>query len=303
MYRPAIVVGYDGSPGAGTALRWAVDAAVRHGAPLRLVCAAGNAGPEGSRHARAAAFLDHADEVPDLPAHAAVAVAVAETRASWATKLTVTGAVVDGPADAAMCAQSDSARMLVLGSRGLCGFTGRLPGSVSVAVAARARCPVVAVRNNHRVPGPDLPVGVALDGAEASFAALRFATEEATARRVRVLAIRVWNPLASWYGRGHAWDATAPEAAERQALETTLRRWRDTCPLVPVTGRLVAGHTGRWLAALSRETQLMVVGTGSAQQSLLRHAACPVAVVPQTASPASRRVPRSPGANVDSGAT
>ena len=48
-----------------------------------------------------------------------------------------------------LCDASGDARMVVVGSRGLGGFTGLLAGSVSIAVAMHARCPVVVVRDQR----------------------------------------------------------------------------------------------------------------------------------------------------------
>ena len=68
------------------------------------------------------------------------------------------------------------------------------------------------------------------------------------------------------------------------------------------SAQLVAGHTSRWLTAISRETQLMVVGArgrggfnglvlGSVGQSLLRLSASPVAVVSTYEPPNASRQP------------
>jgi nucleotide-binding universal stress UspA family protein len=284
MDSAAIVVGYDGSAGAAAALRWAVDAAVRHHASLRLVYVNDAGAPVSPVDPQASV------DVSVSTAGGLLDLAVADTQLRWGSKIVVTAVTVPGPVVPVLCAQSQNARMLVLGSRGASRLNGTLPGSVGVAVAARARCPVVVVRDGQHVLRPDRPVAVAVDGGPVSVAAARFAIEEAAARRVGLLVVRVWNPLARWHGRGTSWSAAAPEDAEWQALETTLRECRAWYPSVPVSAQLVAGHTRRWLTATSRETQLMVVGArgrggfnglvlGSVGQSLLRLSASPVAVV------------------------
>lgn len=53
--------------------------------------------------------------------------------------------VLRGIPTRALIGESESASMLVLGSRGLGGFTGMLLGSVSRTVSAHAQCPVLIV--------------------------------------------------------------------------------------------------------------------------------------------------------------
>jgi nucleotide-binding universal stress UspA family protein len=60
--------------------------------------------------------------------------------------ITVQTAVVEGPPARVLVEMSADADLLVVGSRGLGGFSGLLLGSVSQQCTHRARCPVTVVR-------------------------------------------------------------------------------------------------------------------------------------------------------------
>jgi nucleotide-binding universal stress UspA family protein len=59
----------------------------------------------------------------------------------------VTGRLVEGNAAAALLDSSRDANLLVVGSRGLGGFTGMLLGSVSSQLAHHAKCPLLIIRS------------------------------------------------------------------------------------------------------------------------------------------------------------
>src|SRR5581483_545884 len=119
--------------------------------------------------------------------------------------------------------ESRRAQLLVLGSRGLGGVTGLLLGSVAVALAAHAACPVVVVRGAE--PGDalvQLPVVVGVDGTPNSEAAIAFGFCAADARRVPLIAVHTW-----WDSVIHPatdllvdWDAI--ETQEREVLAERL---------------------------------------------------------------------------------
>jgi hypothetical protein len=71
--------------------------------------------------------------------------------------------------------ESTRAELVVLGDRGLGGFAGLLIGSVAVALAARAACPVVVVRGPEpdRVVPRSEPVVVGVVGSPTSEGAVR----------------------------------------------------------------------------------------------------------------------------------
>jgi len=192
-------------------------------------------------------------------------------------------------AASALVRASESATLLVLGATGHGAFADLLAGSVAVEVTTHAKCPVLVVRGEGRPQGP---VIVGADGSPGSADAVAFAFAEATRRDVGVMAVRAWrHPLSTGPG-----DEFLPavvkerQADERAQLESTLDEWRDRCPSVPVTTRVVRGGAAEALVDASDEGQLVIVGSrghggfaglllGSVGQALLHRAHCPVVVV------------------------
>lgn len=289
-----LVVGYDGSARARAALRWAADDSVRHRAPLRLVYAARPAYRTAPAPTPELAFADPPGDHADRDPEAVIARGVDGAVARGADATRVTGVVVAGPAAAVLCEQSARARMLVLGSSG---FAERLVGSVSVAAAAHARCPVVVIRDDDRVEAPHRSIIVGVDESPEAQLAVGFAFEEAAVRNIGLTAVRVWTPPpASWWGdpQQHMLHTAEHATVERTVLQTALHGWTDKYPGVPVTIGLTAGDTGPALALLARDAQLVVVGShrhsglrrqpGSVSRHLLHYAMCPVALVREVSS-------------------
>jgi len=141
-----IVVGIDGSQGARRALEWAVGEAKIRDAHLVVVhawlepaavavgsvIAAGGVGPEIFEEAaqRTVADVLGAVDTTALPQG-------------------IESHVVAGAPAQALLDAAREADMIVVGSRGLGGFTGLLLGSVSQQVAHHATCPVVIIPS-HR---------------------------------------------------------------------------------------------------------------------------------------------------------
>jgi nucleotide-binding universal stress UspA family protein len=291
MVNQPIVVGYDGSAGADLALRWALDEAARLGAAVHLVYAV-------DRPLRAV-------PVPPMPgdAHAhherataqsAVAKAVAEACRAVGPGVQVTGAVLDGPPVTVLCAESAEAHLLVLGGHGWGSSAGLFVGSVSVAVATHAHCPVVVVRDGDPLAAGDRPVAVGVDQSGEAERAIELAFEEAATRGVGLIAVRAWIPP-TVLGIGetglHLGDIAVLEKAERHLLAEAVGRQRQRYPSVAVTERLIPAAARHALASVSNEAQLLVVGSrghggfgglllGSVGYYLLHHASCPVAIVP-----------------------
>lgn len=140
-----IVLGLDGSPGAQQALDYALQEASEKRATLRVVSAwhvptivyAGGIAPPVD--------LDGFREGAEADAREAV------TRASEEAKdVPVETVVREGQAAEVLLEASKDADLLIVGSRGLGGFSGLLLGSVSQQCAHHAHCPVVIVRGRER---------------------------------------------------------------------------------------------------------------------------------------------------------
>jgi nucleotide-binding universal stress UspA family protein len=291
-----VVVGIDGSERCLAAVRVAAREAAIHGRALRVVHAfvwptlgvrvgppAGGPPDAGLRH--------HAER---LLAEAVTEAAKAEP------EVTVTSVLADGAAVPVLLRESREAYLLVLGDRGLGGFTGLLVGSVAVQAVAHAACPVLVVRGRDASSGP---VVVGVDGSALSLLAVEFAAAEAEARGTDLVAVHVWlHPVST--GPGDmlplVYDPDRPQAEERLVLAQSLAGLAQRHPDLRIRPELVHGHPARCLIEWSKAAQLMIVGSrgkggfaglllGSVSQSLVHHADCPIAVVRRT--PHSRPTP------------
>ncbi|MGW4829444.1 universal stress protein [Amycolatopsis japonica] len=268
----SIVAGIDGSRSARTAALWAAAAASRRGVPLRLV------------HVYAVPLA----KVPSvLPPAETIRAGFAGLGEEWVSQvreavlarfpgLVVETAVREWSAVPALVQESTRATMLVLGSRGLGGFTGPLIGSTAVALAKYGHCPIVVVRGAWR---DEDRIVVGTDGSPASEGALGFGFDEASSRNTGLTVVRTWPDLSD-----------RVEDDERKSLEEQVAPWRDKYPEVPVEFVLRQGRPVRALLELGKRAGLLVVGCrgrggfegmllGSTSQALIAHAECPVAVI------------------------
>jgi nucleotide-binding universal stress UspA family protein len=290
-HRPGpVVVGVDGSETALAAVELGAWEAERRGVSLRLVHAYTWPSPYSL------VGFPGQPEAYEFPLQAArVMVAdVAERVRARRPGLDVRTAVVAGWAAGTLVDESDHAGLVVVGARGLGGFAGLLVGSVSAQVSSHSRCPVVVTRGGAD-PTAAGPVVVGVDGTEEGNAALGFAFEEAAARGMPLVALWAWWML-PWGNLGpvsprHYDEAEAAEEA-RRLLAEAVAGWSERHP--DVETRQLAVHDMNPAEALrdaSREAGLLVVGRhggsaasrwvlGSIGEALVRHAECPVAVVP-----------------------
>lgn len=205
-------------------------------------------------------------------------------------RVRVSGEMVTGGVSATLVAESRQAFAVVLGHRGLGGFTGLLVGSVAVQVAAHAGCPVLVVRGAARESGP---VVVGVDGSPSSDRAVAFAAEEAVLRKTDLRVVHAWSrPMST--GPGDmlplVFDPDQVGEEESRLLSEATAGITERHPDLLVGHRVIRGRPARTLIAQSHGAQLVVVGArgrggfaglllGSVSQALLHHAECPVAVV------------------------
>ncbi|GIG63000.1 universal stress protein [Longispora fulva] len=285
-----VVVGVDGSDLALAAVDWAADAATLRGRPLRIV------------HASIWPQM----RFPDTPVLASRIlqglrvqgeeyVATATTRAQARQPgLAVESEVIEGAPAPVLIRESRTADMIVLGHRGLGGFTGLLVGSVGVQLAAHAGCPVIVVRPHTLPPGPAAgTVVVGVDGSEESDAAIEFAFTEASLNEVGLTAVHAWRwPQSTEPGDmlPLVYDADVLAAEELRMFAESLAGWQERFPDVKVHHDQVRTRAGKALIEASPGAHLLVVGSrgrggftglllGSVSQAALHHADCPVAVV------------------------
>lgn len=294
--RRPVVAGVDGSDSGVQAVRWAAAEAVRRQVPLRLVAAF--AWPSGGLVGDPGLGVDPRAVLRNVVlGHLDVA---ARTAAQVAGDLEVERVDVTGFPEAVLEAESRRAELVVLGSRGMGGFVGLLIGSVAVALAAHAECPVVVVRGREPDGATSLsePVVVGVDGSPGSEAALAFAFGAAALRRAPLVAVHAWWDLVVEPTMGPAVNWDAVETNEHEVLAERLAGWAQTYPDVPVRRVVIRDRPARALVEESGRAQLVVVGSrgrgglrgmllGSVSQALLHHAHCPVAVVRKGAASAT----------------
>ncbi|MFI9152474.1 universal stress protein [Streptomyces sp. NPDC053367] len=282
-----VVVGVDGSEPSLRATDWAADEAALRGLPLRVVYAS-----MWERYEGAALAADLGVSAEEVRAEDIVGSAAHRARLRH-PELKVLTHITPDEAEHALVDESANTSVLVVGTRGRGGIAETLLGSVGMAVAGRADCPVILVRGDHRdepwaVHGR-VVVGVG-EGAEERVV-VGFAAVESRLREVPLEAVRAWRRpahepvdhplLVGRPGRAHEERAAAELEAALAELPAELTVHRCTAE----------GPARRVLAAASRDADLLVVGTrrradryvphlGRVAHAVLHHSACPVAVVP-----------------------
>ncbi len=279
-----VLVGVDGSEASTQAVRWAAREAALRGTglhvvhtwlwPLYHVPLGGSSmvAPGAGLEAEATRVLREAettarDVAPDVPVE--------------------TSLVVGEPATE-LLRRAPGSQLVVVGSRGLGGFTGLLLGSTSISLSAHSPTPVAVVRGTEDVQGP---VVAGVDDTGAADMVLRRALEEAALHSADVLVVHSWRYGTKAHVAAPGYDLTAQAAREQseEMVEKALARVAGDLVEVPVSVRLGESSPSADLVAASRGARLLVVGSrdlgslrgmllGSVTHAAVHHAACPVLV-------------------------
>lgn len=289
------LVGIDGSDHAAHALAWARSEAELHGGVLDVLHVWAPPAPVTEVAAMAATGDEalYRQAAEDL-----LAGALAGVEAGAGAALEVRSSVVRGYAPTVLLERASDADLLVVGSRGLGGFTGLLLGSVSQQCLHHTRRPIACIPANAALPGTgDVVVGV--DGSEGSWAALRWAIDEAGRRGARLAVVHGWAtpyplppggvavaPLHESDFRGRSLqllhemvDGTVARAERRPAEVELLPVDEPAAPAVLQRAKgaelIVVGGRGRG--------GIKGLLLGSVSQQVVHHAPCAVVVIPHVA--------------------
>lgn len=283
-----VVVGIDSSSSSYTAFGWAAEEAARRHAVLRLVHAytlpgRGFPGYNPMSHDAQTALRTQGEEL------------LQDTAASLRQThplLTIDTRLIQGDPVAALQAQSEHARLTVVGSRGSGRLTGLVLGSVAMAIASTNTAPV-AVIHPHQPAVTDGPVVVGVDGSPTSEAAVAFAFDAAALRQTKLVAVHSWTDAvvdAAFPEHPILIDPSEIDTEERALLSERLAGWHEKYPDVLVEQNVVHGRPTPALLGYGETSALIVVGSrgrggfkgmllGSTSHALIMHSSCPVVVV------------------------
>jgi nucleotide-binding universal stress UspA family protein len=278
------MVGADGSAEGTRAVRWAAHEAVLRGTGLHVVHSwlwpLFNVPLGGSPMAPAGSGLEAA-------AHRVLESARSTARAVGGDSLVVETTLAVGEPRTELLRRAAGASLVVVGNRGLGGFTGLLLGSTGIALSAHSPRPLVVVRGTS---APDGPVVVGLDGALTADAVLRRAVAEARLRGASLRVVHAWalgvGSAAHTYAEA---EARGRQDGQELVAKALARLPSDATAGVAISAQLGDRSPAAELVAASQDAQLVVVGSrdlgslrgmllGSTTHAVLHHAACPVLV-------------------------
>jgi nucleotide-binding universal stress UspA family protein len=278
-----VLVGTDGSEESTRAVRWAAREAVLRGCSLHVLHSwlwpLFHVPLGGSPMAPAGSGLE-------AEAHRVLERARSTARSVGGDHLVVETTLAVGEPRTELLRRASGASLVVVGNRGLGGFTGLLLGSTGIALSAHSPRPVVVVRGTATSDGP---VVVGLDGALTADAVLRRAMAEARLRGASLRVVHAWalglGSAAQTYREAEQHGRQAGQELVDKALARVSEGQADVAISVQLGDRSPAAE----LVTASQDAQLLVVGSrdlgslrgmllGSTTHAVLHHAACPVLV-------------------------
>jgi nucleotide-binding universal stress UspA family protein len=258
---PGIVVGVDGSPGSIGAVQWAARAAELRNVSLTLVHVVpptAGAWLDSSllpawMHAlrkEGRQVLDDALKVAQECCQHGPASIHCEMPSA-----TCVGALVD---------LSKDADLIVTGCLGTGTLRGRHLGSVSSGLVHHAHCPVAIIHNGAPLTSDSAaPVLLGIDGSPESELATAIAFDEASRRKVGLVAIHAWSDVSVFDSVHDMHGARWPElkSIEDETLAERLAGWSERYPDVSVRRVVVRGEPAHQLVDQSESAQLVVIGS------------------------------------------
>lgn len=260
---PGIVVGVDGSPACEVAVQWAAREAELRKVPLTLVhVVPATAGtwletpllPEWLRRQRERGrqVLDDALKIVDESCQRGPAQIHCEMPSANAVS-----ALVD---------LAKNAELVVVGRHGTGTLRGRHMGSVTSGLVYYAHCPVAVIHDDEAPPNADVaqsPVLVGIDGSPESELATAIAFDEASRRKVGLVALHAWSDVSVFDSvfklPGPRWREL--KSIEDEALAERLAGWSERYPDVSVRREVVRQEPAVSLVDRSQWAQLVVVGS------------------------------------------
>jgi nucleotide-binding universal stress UspA family protein len=288
-----VVVGFDDSPAAESAVDWAAIEAVHRDRTLIVLYASRLPGlnrPEVT-------VGGHSEELERL-AQAIAEVGVARAEAAD-PEVRAEPMPISTSAAAALTEASTKASLLVLGGRARSGLSDTLLGTVQLSVAAHAQCPVVVVPPGYDYEADSAhPVVVGVDGSDGSIRAAQVAGEAASRRNARLSVVAAWRtpPVEQWSRfnvvdeQWHREMRAAARAAAAESVATAVDLVTAQYPTVEVDEVVAEGRPSVVLAQESTGAGLLVVGSrgrgdlaslllGSVGRNLIHLAECPLEIV------------------------
>ncbi|MEV4429712.1 universal stress protein [Streptomyces sp. NPDC049602] len=277
-----VVVGVDGSPSARTAVSWAAAEADLRGSTLCLVHAADAPAP----------FLPPAETAAIRRAGHDLLARTAEEVAARHPHLTVVTELADGPAPGGLRRAAALTGTIVVGHRGVGGFSALLLGSVGLEVTAAATTPVVVVRGAVEPAEEGVVLAAVRD--ETDMGCARAAAREALLRKMPLQLLHIWGVARSADPRVVLRNGGEEKARDHARVTAEIsERLREEFPELTVhaEGRKSHSVPGALIDA-SHHADLLVIGgrrspgylgptIGRITLSLLQHAHCPVELIPR----------------------
>ena len=262
---PGVVVGIDRSGSAGTAVRWAAREAILRHVALTIVPI--QPSPALGSFARVLATAPTVNELhqwreDEVQTIFSDAIKSIEDDADGGNVPEINTDLLYSAHVPTLVDMSMEAQIVVVARRGQAAQDDRGPfGSVSTSLVHLAHCPVAVIHeeDSGALPSVQLPVLVGIDGSAGSQLATEIAFQEASWRRVELVALHA----------GSDGDASTMPTAERSALQSKasatleegLAGWQECYPDVKVRRIVVDNEPAHHLLDQSQSAQLLVVGS------------------------------------------